>query len=274
MADTIAFVLRTPELFEVINRYSPGKPRALIAPLKAWERSRHMDHVTFLRNLEATSEGTPYLRLLWRFDSSQFTSTLMDAAARIGAAEALRFFHEMGITCTVEAMNSAACWGHLDVIKFLTQHDSAGCTTDAMDYASLWGRLEIVEYLHKHRSEGCTTRALDWAAGRNHFSVVQFLHENRAEGCTYRAMNIAAANGHLEMVRWLHENRSEGCTAEAIDRAALGGHMDVVKFLTENRSEGFTRYAIPQAESAGFTEIVEYLKAVNAAKEAKAAAIA
>ncbi len=67
-----------------------------------------------------------------------------------------------------------------------------GCTTDAMDWAAEYGHLDVVRYLHEKRQEGCTTDAMDWAAGNGHLDVIKWLHENRHEGCTTKAMNWAS----------------------------------------------------------------------------------
>jgi hypothetical protein len=65
---------------------------------------------------------------------------------------------------TPDAMSTAACVGHLHIVKWLHKNRTEGCTMRAMDWAAMNGRLDIVKWLHKHRKEGCTPRAMDWAA--------------------------------------------------------------------------------------------------------------
>ncbi|KAJ3301185.1 hypothetical protein HDU76_005816 [Blyttiomyces sp. JEL0837] len=145
-------------------------------------------------------------------------------------------------------IDALACLKSLDKVKYL--HDHGGiATVAAMDGAAEFGDLLMVKFLHNHRKEGCTIKAMDKAASYGHLSVVRFLHYNRSEGCTTNAMDDAASNGYLETVRWLHENRTEGCTTRAMDGAAKFGSMRVVQFLIENRKEGCTGDGIKSALS-------------------------
>ncbi|GAM19717.1 hypothetical protein SAMD00019534_028920, partial [Acytostelium subglobosum LB1] len=156
-------------------------------------------------------------------------------------------------------IDRAAMYGHIDIVKFLTEKQLYRCTTYAMTSAAQNGDLDLVHYLHENRTEGCTTDALDGAAGRGHFTMVEFLHSKRSEGCTTKAMDSASSNGHLDIVQFLHHNRSEGATVDAMDMAAAHGHMEIVRFLAEKRSEGCSEKAILLASAGGHLEIVIYL---------------
>lgn len=184
----------------------------------------------------------------------------MDSAATWGHLNVVKYLHEnWSRQCSTDAMNYAAYGGHFEVVRWLHEHRREGCTTLAMDLAALAGHIEIVKWLHDHRSEGCTPRAMDAAAANGHLELVQWLHENRTEGCTTGAMDGAAASNHLELLQWLHENRSEGCTTRAMDQAAANGHLTVVQWLHDHRSEGCTTRAIDEAASNGHLAVVEWL---------------
>ncbi|GMF22203.1 unnamed protein product [Phytophthora fragariaefolia] len=150
--------------------------------------------------------------------------------------------------CCQEAMDSAAEFGHLEVVQWLHDNRQEGCTTDAMDMAACNGHLEIVLWLQNNRTEGCTTNAIDFAAQHGHLEVVQWLHYNRKEGATHYAMDNAATYGHLDVIRWLHVNRSEGCTQSAVVNAINAGHDDVARWFVANRKSdcigklGFVEY--------------------------------
>ncbi|KAF4142999.1 Ankyrin repeats domain-containing protein [Phytophthora infestans] len=189
----------------------------------------------------------------------------MDTAAKYGHLDVLKYFHELQISgetrlqCTKNAMDGAAKNGHLCVVKFLHDNRREGCTTVAMDTAAAHGHLDMVKWLHQYRTEGCTHVAMDRAASLGHIEVVEWLHENRTEGCTTRAMDNAATTGHLEMVKWLHSNRSEGCTHGAMDVAAAHGHLHVVKWLHSYRTEGFTIRAVNEAVENEHLKVVQWL---------------
>ncbi|KAG7390048.1 hypothetical protein PHYPSEUDO_009010 [Phytophthora pseudosyringae] len=150
--------------------------------------------------------------------------------------------------CCQEAMDSAAEFGHLDVVQWLHANRKEGCTTDALDMAAYNGHLEIVQWLHENRKEGCTSNAIDFAAQHGHLKVVQWLHYNRKEGATHYAIDNAATFGHLEVIQWLHAHRDEGSSQSAVVNALHGGHEEVARWLVANRKNdclgkmGFIEY--------------------------------
>jgi hypothetical protein len=184
-----------------------------------------------------------------------------DSLATLGLLDPLKTFKDV-LHFTHRAMDKAAKYNHLEVIKWLHENRSEGCTTEAMDSACRNRHLEVVKWLHFNRSEGCTYRALamNWAASDGYLEVAKWLHENRTEvWTTSSVMDGAARSGHLEVVKWLHENRTEGCTTSAMNWAASNGHLEVVKWLHENRTEGCTTFALDWAARGGHTEVVKWL---------------
>ncbi|KAJ3416671.1 hypothetical protein HDV05_000501 [Chytridiales sp. JEL 0842] len=210
----------------------------------------------------AEEGGVEDMKELWNtFGQSVCTHNALDVAAEYGQLDILKFLREE-IGCSTEAMERALIYGHLHIIRYLHEMNDR-CTTKIMDEAAKKGHLQIVRFLHENSSEGCTTAAMNDAAAEGHLDVVEFLHKNRSEGCTTDAMNESARHGHLNVVRFLHENRHEGCTAKAMDYAAKNGHFEIVKFLNENRREGCTCAALEGACSRGYLNIVEYLVKVR-----------
>lgn len=150
----------------------------------------------------------------------------MDGAACAGYLEVVKFLHETRREgCTIDAMDSAARRGHLEVWGTTVYLLISCCTRNALLYKVpvyyhidkaiyfLERRrcllLQIVKFLHEHRPEGCTTAAFDSAAWGGHIGVLKFLKTNRDEGCTAYAMVLAAWHGHLDVVKWLHSNQDE-----------------------------------------------------------------
>ena len=154
--------------------------------------------------------------------------------------------HDRLIVFNNHPLKHAIKGNHLNIVKWLLKNNyelTDCCTKNAMEYAALYGHIEIVKYLHEntHLSgvEGCTTFAMNMAASNGHIEIVKYLHENRTEGCTTYAMDNAARNGHIDIVKWLHENRTEGCTKIAIKYAARNGHTRIVKWLKEKYPNKF-----------------------------------
>ncbi|EQC26506.1 hypothetical protein SDRG_15684 [Saprolegnia diclina VS20] len=129
--------------------------------------------------------------------------TLLDDAARLSPLYIVQRLHEDGLACTSFAMDAAARRGHLDMVRFLHLHRTEGCTVAAMDTAAARGDLAIVRFLHEHRTEGCSTKALGGAVANDHKDIVCFLLDNRGEACSPRALDIALTNCRFEMAEYL-----------------------------------------------------------------------
>ncbi|OWZ04158.1 hypothetical protein PHMEG_00023985 [Phytophthora megakarya] len=135
---------------------------------------------------------------------------------------------------THSAADSAARWGHLDILITLFND-----THSAADSAARWGHLDILKFFERigknsqgqceerHTKRLCirgrypyfTTLAIDSAAGNGHLDVVKWLVRRGQRG-TPAAMENAAANGHLEITKWLRWNRFKGGLATVFDRVA------------------------------------------------------
>ncbi|OWY95303.1 hypothetical protein PHMEG_00034726, partial [Phytophthora megakarya] len=132
-------------------------------------------------------------------------------------------------------------------------------TTNAMDYAAMYGHLDVVKWLHEMRSEGCTTEAMDGAAENGHLDAVQWLHGNRSEGCTSNAMIFAAENQFWHVIDWLNSNRSEGATAEGMDWFARHGNMKGILWGQNFGSTMFDARVIAAAVLSGHFKIARFL---------------
>ncbi|KAF0699085.1 Aste57867_10321 [Aphanomyces stellatus] len=173
----------------------------------------------------------------------------------------LQYIHEMcpEANFTPDAIDTAAAFGQLEIVRFLHQTRTEGCTTAAMDMAAANGFDDVVRFLHENRTEGCTTKAMDQAARNGHLETLQFLHLHRHEGCTTQALDDAASySGRLDIVQFLHENRHEGCTSKAMEGACCR-FPAIVEYLLAHRSEGCTPQALVNAVENGWLQIVQCL---------------
>ena len=76
----------------------------------------------------------------------------------------------------------AATNGWIHWFQTRCKNSNKTITTDAMDYAARYGHLDIVKWLHENRTEGCTTHAMNGTVRYGHLEIVKWLHENRTEG--------------------------------------------------------------------------------------------
>ncbi|KAL2914681.1 hypothetical protein HK105_205820 [Polyrhizophydium stewartii] len=166
-------------------------------------------------------------------DQAQAAAVL---AAQAGALSLLVGMADRpGVVLTEAMAQSAAFWGHADVVEFLHSRMPDGSwSPGVMDRAAWGGNIAIVRFLNEHRTEGCTTDAMDWAASEGHLEVLKFLHAHRSEGCSRSALDMAAAGGFLDVVRWLVTERNERGAGNAITWATETGSDDVVEWLKTN----------------------------------------
>ncbi len=77
--------------------------------------------------------------------------------------------------CTeYDSLETAVKKGNLHCVRYLLSQEY-GCITWAMNLAAYYGHLEIVKWLHYNRTEGCTTFAMDWAAANGRLEIIEFL---------------------------------------------------------------------------------------------------
>ncbi len=158
-------------------------------------------------------------------------------ATKHGKMSILEYFHRTKIQRLFYALDEAATYGHLEIVKWLAMNvQDTHISEYGFNMAAANGHLEVVKWLHENLNVRHAYAAMDNAAGNGHLDVVKWLHENRIEGCTTLAIDDAAANGHLDVVKWLHANRKEGWTPDAMC-AAHNGHLETVKWLNEHHME-------------------------------------
>jgi hypothetical protein len=90
----------------------------------------------------------------------------------------------------------------------LHQESGASFTKLAMDLAAQYGNLELVKYIHTKTKVGCTTAALDNAAAHESESdgdVVEYLLTNRSEGFVH-AEKHASMRNHVRISKLLKDH--------------------------------------------------------------------
>jgi hypothetical protein len=172
--------------------------------------------------------------------------SLIDLAARFGKLSTLKWLYKnTRETCSTWAIDLAAgCQSrysakHLKVIKFLVKKD-AKCTYRAIDNAAEYGNLNIIKFIHKNvKPSYATTSAVDYAAHNGHLKVIKWLLKNRQEGGSILAMSLAAENNHLKVVKWLHKNYDKGCSNITLSYVAIRGHLRILKWFYKNRKKDY-----------------------------------
>ncbi|KAK1946508.1 putative ankyrin repeat protein [Phytophthora citrophthora] len=168
------------------------------------------------------------------------------------------------------AMESAPANGHLEVVKWLVEHDIGRHSTSAIHFAALNGHLDVVKYLHEQGFTGCNQITLRMAASGCHLPVLQWFYarseadpkadlfgvhgRDRIIQWMTSEMADAARNGHLEVV---HPANLKWTTF--VGGAAGRGHLDVVKWLCTHTTINSAKQAMVYAASGGHLPVVKWL---------------
>jgi hypothetical protein len=130
---------------------------------------------------------------------------------------------------TYRHIDACAKIGNIQYLKYL--HDN-GCEWDnwVCRCAAQEGYIECLRYLH---GKGCDWyTSCDGAAGCGQIECLKYLHEN---GCEWNKWTCASAalGGQIECLKYLHEN---GCKWDEItyEWAYGGGDEKCIKYVEEN----------------------------------------
>ncbi|TDH71772.1 hypothetical protein CCR75_005233 [Bremia lactucae] len=179
-------------------------------------------------------------------------------------------------------LSAAAEGGHVDVMKFLKEHNLAKKFPKALDCAIIAGQPDSVKWLISHHKFNIPRRfAIDKCAAYGHPQLLQVFHDfdqlQAQEAKKSKLMRteaadswwnfttapiLAAARGdHFAVLEWFQANRFERYDRCAMGSAASEGHLEVIKWLHKNGSEICSNWAIDQAASRGHLDVVEWLRA-------------
>lgn len=168
------------------------------------------------------------------------------------------------LRCSTNAMDYAAMYGHLEIVKWLHENRTEGCTTNAMDSART---LKMVKSLHANRAEGCTTGAMDWVQWFLATSTLFGCFNRSAADCYTRVLSHAAGLGRFDVVQWIYRNLRSGCRSprtteeDAVGQAAGSGHFEIIQWLHThyNGARRRPRYDISEAAVQNRFKIVKWL---------------
>ncbi|KAG7386918.1 hypothetical protein PHYPSEUDO_015123 [Phytophthora pseudosyringae] len=163
---------------------------------------------------------------------------LIDEAARCGDLAMIRWLHSVGAAaeCSVNAAANAAENGHLETLKWLTEHCfhhecPEGCSLFGMNNAVGAGRLDILQWLHSNYGMGCNSRAMEAAASGGHFDILDFLHREGLASCSADVSIKAVAEGHLEILEYLFQHYPESIPSARLLRIAKRHDLYCVDWL-------------------------------------------
>jgi ankyrin repeat protein len=256
-------------------------------------RSGRLELVEYLReqgchvdsNAIQHAAWTGHLHLieyLYPDHSTMFTAWAFEGAAASGNFDLVKFCHEHDVPCGESAMDKAAAWGHLKILKYIHNKRSLGCTKYGMMFAARSGYYEVVKFLHTTFNCEVDLAPL-FAASHGHLEIVTYLMENYPDDCR-KCLHVGriirdasssfvpfADDKILLVIKYLHKIHydhafqvvdlpdDEVAPRCNVSIAAHHGLLQVLKFLIEVRAETVDEDAIGYASRGGHLDIVEYL---------------
>ena len=101
-------------------------------------------------------------------------------------------------------INAAARQGNLEMVKYCVANE---CPIDeeACAYAASNGHLECLKYLREEVKAPWDFYTATWAAQNGHLHILEYLVERKYDKYSEYACEYAAQNGHLDCLKYLHE---------------------------------------------------------------------
>ena len=129
-------------------------------------------------------------------------------------------------------INAAARQGNLEMVKYCVANE---CPIDAWACASaaLHGHLKVLKYLREEAKATWDSRMATFAARKGHLHILKYLFESNYNQFEY-ACEDAAKNGHLDCLRYLHETAKAPWDSPAVREAHKKNQTECVQYLLDN----------------------------------------
>jgi hypothetical protein len=224
---------------DLSERHEPPKPPK---PHESHESHESTDSIDSTKSPDGTYKQA-YCRMMSRLASLKTTKnetemidhvnlTLIEAATH-GYDKLIPTLIQQGAWRQNEAMNVAAEYGHLDIVKILESHRATSYWYATLQAARM-GHRDIVEFF---------TEELGW--NRRHVD----------------AMKAAARNGHRDIVELIlsqDPSMYKETLIEVMIEAAHGGHYEIVKLMLDKGADRYT-HSLDAAFLMNRRDIVELL---------------
>ncbi len=130
-------------------------------------------------------------------------------------------------------INAAARQGNMEMVKYCVANE---CPIDvsACACAAENGHLEVLKYLREEAKAPWDWKTASWAAESGHLHILEYLVERKYDEFTEEACLWAAKYGHLDCLKYLHETAKAPWDCEAVRVAHLYKHTECLQYLLDN----------------------------------------
>jgi len=154
-----------------------------------------------------------------------------------------------------QTIDAAARQGNLEMVKYCVAN-KCPINDRACAWAADGGHLEILKYLREKVKAPWNCISANWAAENGHLHILEYLVEREFDEYSEWACSNAAENGHLDCLKYLHETAKAPWDYMAVRRAHENNHTECVQYLLDNNCplpEGWSyedgELYVPESES-------------------------
>ena len=126
-------------------------------------------------------------------------------------------------------INAAARQGNLEMVKFCVANERP-VHADTCANAAENGHLEVLKYLHEEAKVPWGWNTAAWAALQGHLHILEYLVERKYDQYSVLACEVAATHGHLDCLKYLHETAKAPWNSSAVRQA----HPECLQYLLDN----------------------------------------
>ena len=131
-----------------------------------------------------------------------------------------------------DTIDAAARQGNLEMVKYCVANE---CPIDehACSFAAQNGHLEVLKYL-REEAKAPWGRTASRAAFNGHLHILEYLVERKYDQFSTYACKNAAYSGHLDCLKYLHETAKAPWTPSAVQRTHEKNQTECLQYLLDN----------------------------------------
>jgi hypothetical protein len=130
-------------------------------------------------------------------------------------------------------IDAAARQGNLEMVKYCVANECP-IDEDACAYAAENGHLEVLKYLREEVKAPWDFSTAEWAAENGHLHILEYLVERKYNKYNESACWCAAKYGHLDCLKYLHETAKAPWDSWAVRFAHENNQPECVQYLLNN----------------------------------------
>ena len=208
-SETRALIKRSSRKGELEEGFKVKEMSSISTLEVAWEHKSlwpsWLDEIWFCIRVALTNK-LELLKWIREEKKCEWDDRTINAAARQGNLEMVKYCVANECPIDVEACACAARYGHLECLKYLRQEAKAPWDSSTASRAAENGHLHILEYLVERKYDQYSTRVCWEAAGNGHLDCLKYLHETAKAPWNSEAVRVAHENKHTECVQYLLDN--------------------------------------------------------------------